>query len=272
MADLKRMITIQRVNAAKDGYDIYYPKTVASQVYYDEANNLTVADHITDTAQIHLTATERTALTGYNNANGFLKLDSNGYVPAANLNPSVLAITTEFANIAAMTAAAATVPEGQIVMVTDASADSTVTGQWAIYRKKVDTDPASLDYTIVNDYTDNTDPENPVVHTAGWQKIAEKESLDVTVTWDSITGKPSSTPAAIDQAVTDDHTHSNKAVIDEFTDTGTDQAPVLNYKGNALTFAADNTTFTLVAYGDSVPQASTLKAGDFVFVETVAAS
>ena len=251
MADTKRLITIQRVAANGTDYDIYYPRTVASQVYYDETNNLTVADHITDTAQIHLTAAERTALTNYNQANGFAKVESTGYLPNSIINPSVLAITTEFANIAAMLAST-DVPAGQLVWVTDASGDTTVTSGWAVYRKKVGT---GIDYTSLT----------------GWQKVAEAESLDVVVSWDNIQGKPSSTPAEIDQAVADDHTHSNKAALDDLADatTGTapDQVIGLTYKGRALAFDDQVTTFTFVASGQSVPAASTLDVGDFVFVE-----
>ena len=251
MADTKRLITIQRVAANGTDYDIYYPRTVASQVYYDETNNLTVADHITDTAQIHLTAAERTALTNYNQANGFAKVESTGYLPNSIINPSVLAITTEFANIAAMLAST-DVPAGQLVWVTDASGDTTVTSGWAVYRKKVGT---GIDYTTLT----------------GWQKVAEAESLDVVVSWDNIQGKPSSTPAEIDQAVADDHTHSNKAALDDLADatTGTapDQVIGLTYKGRALAFDDQVTTFTFVASGQAVPAASTLDVGDFVFVE-----
>ena len=251
MADTKRLITIQRVAANGTDYDIYYPRTVASQVYYDETNNLTVADHITDTAQIHLTAAERTALTGYNQANGFAKVESTGYLPNSIINPSVLAITTEFANIAAMLAST-DVPAGQLVWVTDASGDTTVTSGWAVYRKKVGT---GIDYTTL----------------AGWQKVAEAESLDVVVSWDNIQGKPSSTPAEIDQAVADDHTHSNKAALDELADATTGTAPDevigLTYKGRALAFDDQVTTFTFVASGQTAPAASTLDVGDFVFVE-----
>jgi hypothetical protein len=251
MADTKRLITIQRVAANGTDYDIYYPRTVASQVYYDETNNLTVADHITDTAQIHLTAAERTALTNYNQASGFAKVEATGYLPNSIINPSVLAITTEFANIAAMLAST-DVPAGQLVWVTDASGDTTVTSGWAVYRKKVGT---GIDYTTLT----------------GWQKVAEAESLDVVVSWDNIQGKPSSTPAEIDQAVADDHTHSNKAALDDLADatTGTapDQVIGLTYKGRALAFDDQVTTFTFVASGQTVPAASTLDVGDFVFVE-----
>ena len=251
MPDTKRLITWQRVAADGQSYDILYPRTVASQVFYDETNGKTVADHITDAEHIHLTAAERTALDATNGANGYLKLDSSGYVPSANLNPAHIAIHTEFADITALLAAdPAQIAVGQIVMVLDASGDPTVStaSTWAIYRRKANT-------TVLTTLD-------------SWQKIAEQESLDVVVQWANIQGKPNSTPAAIDQAVTDDHTHANKAVLDELADTGTAQAPVLEYKGEALAFSKDNTTFTLVETGGTVPAASTLKAGDFVFVQT----
>lgn len=50
--------------------------------------------------------------------------------------------------------------------------------------------------------------------TSSWIKISEAESLDVTVTWASITGKPTSSPAQIDAAVAATHTHVNKTQLD----------------------------------------------------------
>lgn len=50
-----------------------------------------------------------------------------------------------------------------------------------------------------------------------WIKIAEHESLDVTLEWASIQNGPTSSVAAIDQAVTDSHTHANKDVLDNLT-------------------------------------------------------
>ena len=55
--------------------------------------------------------------------------------------------------------------------------------------------------------------------TSLWYKISEAESMDVIVSWASITGKPTSAVAAIDLAVTNSHTHDNKTVIDLLTDT-----------------------------------------------------
>ena len=47
-----------------------------------------------------------------------------------------------------------------------------------------------------------------------WIKVSEAESLDVTVTWASITGKPTSSAALIDAAVAATHTHANKTQLD----------------------------------------------------------
>jgi hypothetical protein len=237
----QKLITLTRVNADKS-VTAYYPKTVSSQVYLTDT--LTVKDHV-DNTNIHLSATERAMFTNLNQANGLVQLDTNGFVPTANINPAVLAITTEFADIAAMLASTGVEP-GQLVWVNDASGDTTVTSGWAIYRKRVGT---GIDYTQL----------------AGWQKIAEAESLDVTVSWDNIQNKPTSTVAEIDQAVADDHTHANKAVLDLITDTGTAQAPVLQYNGNTIAFDANVTKF----YATTTASAPTgAREGDFVIVDT----
>jgi hypothetical protein len=49
---------------------------------------------------------------------------------------------------------------------------------------------------------------------ATWIKTSEAESMDVAVSWASLTGKPSSTPAQIDAAVGNSHTHPNKTQLD----------------------------------------------------------
>jgi D-alanyl-D-alanine dipeptidase len=48
-------------------------------------------------------------------------------------------------------------------------------------------------------------------------KIAEYESLDVILNWNDIVGRPSSSVADIDDAVTKRHAHSNKAQLDLVT-------------------------------------------------------
>jgi len=45
--------------------------------------------------------------------------------------------------------------------------------------------------------------------TQSWVKVAEYESMDLVITWGNIQGKPSSSPADIDDAVAKRHTHAN---------------------------------------------------------------
>jgi len=81
-----------------------------------------------------------------------------------------------------------------VVWVVDATADATVNSGGALY------------------LWDNAN--------TAWVKLAEFESMDVVVTWASISGKPSSTVTSIDQAVTDSHTHANKTALDAITAAG----------------------------------------------------
>lgn len=50
--------------------------------------------------------------------------------------------------------------------------------------------------------------------TSEWIKLTEYESLDMSFTWSSLVGGPSSTPAQIDAAVANSHTHANKTELD----------------------------------------------------------
>lgn len=61
-----------------------------------------------------------------------------------------------------------------------------------------------------------------------WIKTSEAESMDAAVTWASITGKPSSTPAQIDAAVANSHTHANKTQLDQI---GQNAAGEMTYGG-----------------------------------------
>lgn len=238
MAETKHLITMMQKNAT-GGYDTFYPKTIASQVFIDDTT--TVADHIADTSK-HLTAEERERLSKAGQANGFAVLDENGFIPSKNINPSVLAINTEFATITAMKAADINkIYAGELVMVTDASEDPTVESGWAIYRR-------------LTNATDLTD-------LASWQKIAEKESLDVVVSWDNLKDKPTSTVSAIDAAVTNSHTHANKAVLDKLSE----QDGVLCYDGLPVAMAEDVTKFVIQA---EQPAIETLKVGDFWYQTT----
>jgi len=253
MPDIQKLITMSRVNESGQ-YEIYYPKTVAQQVFIVGAAagaDQTLADHVANT-NIHLSSEERAAMNNINTANGFVKLGADGFVPAANINPAILAITTEFANITALLAATTTqVAEGQLVMVTDASGDSTVGSGWAIYRRKAGT-------TTLNALT-------------AWQKIAESESIDVVTSWASITGKPSSAVGDIDDAVTKRHTHSNKTTLDALTDastTGANAETILMYGTEKVAFQSTISHFKVVNGTSNIPDASSLQTNDFVFVVT----
>jgi hypothetical protein len=96
--------------------------------------------------------------------------------------------------------------QNAMVLVVNATGDATVTAGAALY------------------FWDNA--------ASTWTKISEYESMDVVVQWSSIQGKPTSTPAQIDAAVTNAHTHSNKATLD-----------LLGAGANGLTYnGADVTT------------------------------
>lgn len=60
-----------------------------------------------------------------------------------------------------------------------------------------------------------------------YSKIAEYESMDVTIAWAGISGRPTSTPAQIDNAVSASHNHTNKGVLDSISD----ENGQLTYKG-----------------------------------------
>jgi hypothetical protein len=92
-------------------------------------------------------------------------------------------------DIAARDALESSLTANALVLVVDATADPDVTSGAAMYA---------------------WDALNEV-----WIKIYEAESLDVTLDWDNIVGKPTSTAAAIDSAVSQSHTHANKATLDK---------------------------------------------------------
>lgn len=103
------------------------------------------------------------------------------------------------ANIAARNALAPTIVTQALVI--DATGDATVNSGAASYIYNPDT--------------------------SSWVKIGEYESMDVILQWSSIQGKPNSTSSEIDDAVSKVHTHSNKTVIDKFSEVSGD----LKYDG-----------------------------------------
>lgn len=104
------------------------------------------------------------------------------------------------ANIAARDALSLT--KNTQVLVLDATGDSTVTSGAATYLYRVST--------------------------TSWIKLSEAESMDLVLQWANIQGKPTSSPTAIDTAVTNSHTHSNKTQLDKI---GENASGLLTYNG-----------------------------------------
>ena len=115
--------------------------------------------------------------------------------------------------VADITARDALTPEdGTTVLVLDATGDATV---------------ASGAATYVYD-GDNTQ----------WVKISEAESMDITLNWSDIVGKPSSSVANIDDAVTKRHSHANKTQLDKVSEDGDGN---LTYDGSLPVIAWNST-------------------------------
>jgi len=65
--------------------------------------------------------------------------------------------------------------------------------------------------------------------TTSWIKISEAESLEAATSWTNIQGRPTSSPSAIDAAVTNSHTHANKTQLDKI---GENSDGFLTYNSN----------------------------------------
>ena len=96
------------------------------------------------------------------------------------------------ADIAARDALFATATANMLALVIDASADPTVESGSALY---------AYDFGSSTVY-----------------KVAEYESMDLVIQWASIQGRPNSSVAQIDDAVGKAHQHTNKEVLDKFTE------------------------------------------------------
>lgn len=109
------------------------------------------------------------------------------------------------ADIAARDDLAASAESNLMVLVLDASADATVDSGSALYA-----------------YSKSA---------ATWYKVAEYESMDVVVAWDDISGRPTSSSAQIDDAVSKAHQHSNMAQLSKI---GEDGSGNMTYDGSAV--------------------------------------
>ena len=108
-----------------------------------------------------------------------------------------------FADIAARDAA--TLSKNVMVVVKDASGDPTVDAGAALY---------------IYENTPDT-----------FSKLAEFESLDLSLEWANILNGPSSAPALIDDAVSKRHTHANKAELDKLGENAQGQ---MTYDGDVI--------------------------------------
>lgn len=98
------------------------------------------------------------------------------------------------ADIAARDAMIATAEKNLMILVIDATGDATVGAGSALYA-----------YSHDNTTT---------------YKVAEYESMDVTLEWSKISGRPVSSVTQIDNAVSLAHSHANKVVLDKLSEVG----------------------------------------------------
>ena len=113
---------------------------------------------------------------------------------------AAIAAANSMIRVADIAARDALTPTSNIlVLVTDATADTSVASGAAVY------------------FWDGST----------WAKISEFESLDVVQTWASLQNKPTSSVSDIDLAVTRMHVHTNSSVLDALSES----AGILNFNG-----------------------------------------
>ncbi len=113
----------------------------------------------------------------------------------AMIDAAVAGVSTGIEIVADIAARDALTPtNGKYVLVLDASGDPTV-----------DSGAASYVWRTA---------------TSQWVKLTEYESMDMTITWSMIQGGPSSTPASIDAAVANSHTHANLTQLGKIDEDG----------------------------------------------------
>jgi hypothetical protein len=129
-------------------------------------------------------------------ANSVAKAIGNTARTNALITAALASLNTiqKVANIAARNALESSLNTNAMVLVADATGDNTVAAGAATY------------------FWDDA--------LSSWSKISEYESLDVITTWASLSGKPTSAVADIDDAVTKRHAHANKTIIDKWGESG----------------------------------------------------
>ena len=204
-------------NAKTGLYEEFLPKTVDSQVIC--VNNKTAHDHTT--SDKHVNSFDYPVLSNMGKPNGLVILDKDGKIPLSNTDDSLLSIKIEYPNISTMLSQSSKVLPGAMVMVIDASEDSSVKTGWAVYRRR-----NYGSYNVLN---------------SGWDKIAENESFDLETKWTSYDNRPVSSVENIDQAVRLKHSHDNKEeALDNF---GTDDWGHLMYRDKKVAYISQVTFF-----------------------------
>ena len=218
-------------------YTVYYPKTIASNV--EGFKGASAEDHVL--SNIHILRTEVSALRNANAPNGYLKLNDKGVIPLENINESYVSIKDEQPDIPSLLRDSTSIPGG-LVMVLDATGDSSVKEGWAIYRR--------------------TQHQNFTSLSLGWEKIIERESIDVAITWETINGRPMCSAVEIEHMVDDTHIHQNIPGLDDITETSAGKPA---YKGKVLAYMSEVTNWYT---GDFVGDTN-IRSGDFWLKPTI---
>lgn len=168
-------------------------------------------------------------------ANGYASLDATGKVPSSQI-PSSYKECAVVADIAARNAISNKY-EGLHVWVVDASGDTTVTAGAAEY----------------------------IWTGTAWAKLSEAESLDVTVTWSNISGKPTSAVVDIDNAVALKHSHIGKnigyfsATVGDNTNTSFTLTHNLNNSNPMVVIKRNASPYNMVLAGHEVVSPNSIK-------------
>ena len=182
-----------------DELDINIPKTYAEGVYVRQTKE-TALDHVRSKI-VHCTKADHVKLNTINVPHGYAVLEPTGYLSDSQFNPILVGINREYATISDMLNNShldATHDIGTLVMVMDASTgDPTVVKSgWATYR---------------------FDGGESSVFT-NWTKLAEKESIEFSFSWNDLGAPFKSTKEIIDRLGQEGHKHENLETLNTLSE------------------------------------------------------
>lgn len=177
------------------------PSTLQADAFYYVANGNYAESYITDQAGV---------AKAIGNSPMINKLIQDALLAQGQSGNEVEIV----ADIAARNTLTANATRNVLILVVDATGDSSVKSGSALYAYR------SSDKTTF--------------------KVAEYESMDVVVKWADIQGKPTSSAAAIDTAVSQSHTHANKTVLDKLNE---DASGNPTYGGNPISTSWSETSW-----------------------------